>query len=434
MQLIRAVESWKNHNLKALPFVATGADSRRTALQRPLIGARLAHHFRQAIGNEHLHSPYPFRPCGQRAPRSAARERARDNSDEHSSPRHSHSPTDSLHLRWGQLPKSRELTRISVPVDESPAGRAVPALEGLRLEEGLLNGMQLFPFCKAFGVLSCEPNFRRSQGRRTPVRNRKDERKGGAGLRDNERADLVGHLAELRARLGRAIAYAAAGMIVVWIFFNPLYTLMIRPIREPLERMGGELTVRGLLEGLLVKCEIALVGGIILAFPLIFYEVWAFIAPGLTRTERRQVRPLVPVSGLLFLLGVAMGYLVTGPSVSVLLRYIPPATSALLTLNETVLLMLKFYLAFGLSFQLPIVLVLLAKVGIVDSEMLARRWREAVVALFLMAAVITPTWDPITMTVVSVPMILLYLGSIGAVKIVERRRPKVDEPDESLAG
>lgn len=266
------------------------------------------------------------------------------------------------------------------------------------------------------------------------MRNRKDERKGEAGLRDNERADLVGHLAELRARLGRAIAYAAVGMIVVWIFFNPLYTLMIRPIREPLERMGGELTVRGLLEGLLVKCEIALVGGIILAFPLIFYEVWAFIAPGLTRTERRQVRPLVPVSGLLFLLGVAMGYLVTGPSVSVLLRYIPPDTSALLTLNETVLLMLKFYLAFGLSFQLPIVLVLLAKIGLVDSAMLARRWREAVVALFLMAAVITPTWDPITMTVVSLPMILLYLGSIGAVKIVERRKPKVDEPDESLAG
>lgn len=266
------------------------------------------------------------------------------------------------------------------------------------------------------------------------MRNRKDERKGGVGLKENERVDLVGHLTELRARLGRAIAYAAVCMVVVWIFFNPLYRLMIRPIREPLELIGGQLTVRGLMEGLLVKCEIVLVGGVILAFPFIFYEFWAFVAPGLTKTERRQVRPLVPVAGLLFLLGVAMGYFVTGPSVSVLLRYIPPDTSALLTLNETVLLMLKFYLAFGLAFQLPIVLVLLAKMGIINSAMLAHRWREAVVAIFLMAAVITPTWDPIVMTVVSVPMIVLYLGSIFAVKIVERRRPKVDEEDESLAG
>jgi len=243
-------------------------------------------------------------------------------------------------------------------------------------------------------------------------------------VRQDERADLIAHLSELRARLLRAVLYALVGTVVVWIFFNPLYAFLVRPISEPLAKMGGQLTVRGLLEGFLVKCEIALVGGLILAAPLIFWEVWAFVSPGLTPRERSAVRPLVPAMGLLFLMGVALGYLITGPSVAWLLRYVPPSTQAWLTLNETILLMLKFYLAFGISFQLPIVIVLLAKIGLVDSGMLIRHWREAVVAVFVIAAIITPTWDPITMTVCALPMVALYLGTIAAVKLIERKEAK----------
>ena len=253
-------------------------------------------------------------------------------------------------------------------------------------------------------------------------------------VRQNERADLISHLSELRGRLLRVILYALAGTLLVWIFFDPLYSFLVRPITEPLARMGGQLTVRGLLEGLLVKCQIALVGGLLLAAPLILWELWAFAAPGLTAGERRAIRPLLPVSGLLFLLGVALGYLITGPSVAWLLRYIPPSTQAWLTLNETVLLMLKFYLAFGLSFQLPIVIVILAKLGIVDSRLLIKRWREAVVAVFLLAALITPSWDPLTMTVCALPMVALYLGTIGAVKLIERSQRKAQSEPDSPAG
>jgi len=253
-------------------------------------------------------------------------------------------------------------------------------------------------------------------------------------MREEERADLVTHLTELRARVLRSLVYAAAGMVVAWVFFDPVYSFLVRPIRAPLEAMGGQLTVRGLLEGLLVKAEIALVAGVIGAAPLIFYEVWAFIAPGLTRNERAAARPLLPVAGVLFLMGTATGYLITGPSVKVLLRYIPPGTQAWLTLNETVLLMLKFYLAFGLGFQLPIVIVLLAKIGIVDSGMLTSRWREALIGVFALAAIITPTWDPITMTVCAMPMFVLYLGTILAVKFVERQARKAGARERSAAG
>ena len=117
-----------------------------------------------------------------------------------------------------------------------------------------------------------------------------------------------------------------------------------------------------------------------------------------------------------------------------LLRFVPPETEIRLSLSRSVLTLVKFYLAFGLCFQLPIIIVLLAKMGIVDSAMLMRRWREAVVAIVLLAAIITPTWDPITLSIAALPMVVLYAGTILAVKLIERRERKAREAEESSAG
>ncbi len=253
-------------------------------------------------------------------------------------------------------------------------------------------------------------------------------------MKEEERADLISHLSELRARLIRALAYLGVGMAIVWLFLDPLYGFLVAPIRKPLEKMGGELMVYELLEPLMVRLSIALVGGVILALPFIFYELWGFVAPGLTSSERRAARPLVPVSGLLFLMGVVLGYLMTGTAVQALLRFNLPETEIRLSLNRTVLLLVKFYLAFGLAFQLPIVIVLLAKIGIVDSRLLTKRWREAVIAIFVAAAIITPTWDPITLTVCALPMVALYMGTIVAVKVIERGARKGRKTEDTLAG
>ncbi len=234
------------------------------------------------------------------------------------------------------------------------------------------------------------------------------------------RADLVTHLAELRARLLRSLVYAIVGTVIVWTFYRPIYAFLMGPILRALKAAGGELTVTMLMEGFMVKIEIAFIGGLILAAPFIYYEIWAFIAPGLTKRERRAARPLVPASGILFLMGVALGYAITAPSLEWLLKMNPPGAVARYRLNENLLLMMKFYLAMGLSFQLPIVIVLLAKLGIVNSALLSRRWREATVIIFTVAAIITPTWDPITMTIAALPMVGLYMGTIGVVKLIER--------------
>ena len=248
-------------------------------------------------------------------------------------------------------------------------------------------------------------------------------------MNSEERADLITHLTELRARLLRSIAYALIGALVVWSFFNPIYRFLMRPIMRALKQGKGELIVTQLMEGFLVKIEITLIGGIILAAPFIYYEIWAFIAPGLTRKERRAARPLVPISGLLFLMGAALGYLLTEPSLMWLLKLNPPEAVARYQLNTNLLLLMKFYLALGIAFQLPVVIVLLAKMGIVNSRLLSRRWREAVVVIFVVAAIITPTWDPITMTIAGLPMVALYLATIGVVKIIERKERKAQQRD-----
>jgi sec-independent protein translocase protein TatC len=201
-----------------------------------------------------------------------------------------------------------------------------------------------------------------------------------------------------------------------------------------LEQQGGELMINQLLEPLTFRMSIALVGGLILAAPFLFWELWAFVSPGLTRRERRAVGPLVPVAALLFLMGVSLAYMISSMMVRFLIGLTPPGAAVRLAVGRSVLTLVKLYLVFGLCFQLPIVIVLLAKLGIVDSRMLMSRWREAVIGIFILAAMVTPTWDPITLSAAALPMVVLYVGTIGAVKIVERRERKARESEEPPAG
>ncbi len=251
-------------------------------------------------------------------------------------------------------------------------------------------------------------------------------------MKEPQRANLFDHLAELRTRIIRSALYAMAGMILVWVLYDPIYRLAAAPILRAVDKIHGEIQVTAFMEGFLIRAQISLVGGLILTMPFIYWELWAFVSPALTRSERRVMAPLVPVSGLLFLGGVALAYLMTEPSIVWMASMNPPETVARYRLNENLLLILKFYLAFGLAFQLPLVLVLLAALGVIDSQLMTKRWREASVGIFIIAAVITPTWDPVTMTVCALPMVVLYLGTIWVVKIIERRRARreSEETDE----
>jgi len=236
----------------------------------------------------------------------------------------------------------------------------------------------------------------------------------------DKQLELVDHLAELRNRIVRCIVYVSVGMAVGWVFYGFFFRLLSAPVMQFLERSGSSFLLTGVAEGFTIKVQISLLVGIIITLPLITMEGWAFIAPGLTKSERRAVKLVMPLSILLFILGVALGYFIMPTGIKWLIGQNPPGARFMPSVAQTLLFILKMYLAFGLVFQMPVVLMFLAKAGLVSSKTLRSYWRQAVVALFIIAAAVTPSGDAFTMMMMCAPMVVLYVLSIGLVRIVEK--------------
>ncbi len=239
--------------------------------------------------------------------------------------------------------------------------------------------------------------------------------------------ELVEHLAELRARLFRAILYIAVGMVVTYNLFDELFTLLQFPLQPVLQQLPDKsgVVIRSIQQAFLLRLQVCFVSGIAAAFPFVILEMWGFVAPALTPQERRPVKYLAPFSVLLFLAGVGMGYVCLRPAYQWMASYISdvPGMILLQDVNEYILLTVKILLAFGVAFELPIVLLFLARVGIINADMMTRYWRHAVVLISAAAAVLTPSNDPLTMMMMAIPMAGLYVLSIGLVRGFE---PKPD--------
>ncbi len=236
-------------------------------------------------------------------------------------------------------------------------------------------------------------------------------------------ADLTEHLEELRTRIVRSLTAIFVGWVVGYILFPAVYHVISLPLEEPLRRVEGKTVFLHFADPFFLRLKLSFVVGLIFSAPYVTYQVWAFVAPGLTRSERRVVKMFIPFSGLLFVMGVVLGYLFLPAAIRWFLSYLADYGSATLLQNPLsyVLLAVKILLAFGLSFQLPIVLIILAKLGLVSSRRLLTYWRHAVVVIFGIAAIVTPTNDPLSMMVMALPMVFLYFLTIGIVKRMEAR-------------
>ena len=243
-------------------------------------------------------------------------------------------------------------------------------------------------------------------------------------MKENETADLVTHLTELRARLLRILLYLVLGLAVAWVAFPWVFQALILPVKAVLKGHQGKLQYLDMQEPFWVRWQVSFYLGMILALPFALWEIWRFVAPGLTRNERRAVGPIVPVSGLLFLCGVALGYWITPPMLQWFASLGQPGVDIQVAVQRQTVFLAKFYLAFGLSFQLPLVVAALARAGIVKTQTLLHRWREATFLIFLAAAIITPSWDPFSMFACALPMVILYLTMIGFLWRGEKRRQK----------
>lgn len=243
------------------------------------------------------------------------------------------------------------------------------------------------------------------------------------------------HAEELRNRLLRMVIYAAAGMAVAWLVHTPLVYVLRQPAEIGAQLAGLEDLPFRIFEpagGFILLIQIALVAGIILASPLMFMELWLFIEPALEPRERRYVIWLLPAATALFIGGVVFCYYISPRAFAFFFRINQSmGVDVELTLQPYLYFLLRLLLVFGLAFELPLVLMFLGIVGIVNSRHLLEWWKQAVVVIFIIAAIATPTTDPVTMLFMAGPLVLLYVLSIGLVRLVEKRTSTADEAEDA---
>ena len=246
---------------------------------------------------------------------------------------------------------------------------------------------------------------------------------GGASGRPDTPHDqelgLFEHLAELRSRLLYAILGVMAVMCVTWNYSPQLQEWFSAPIRRVLTQNGikkGELMLTGAPDAFTVFFQFSLASALLLAAPWVLFQVWRFVEPALTNSERRFTLVLVPFSSLLFFMGAGLGYAVSPLFFQFFLQFQPVGVAAQWRYDDSILLMAKMLLIFGLAFQVPIIIIFGHKIGLISRNLLIEYWRHAVVVIFIIVAVLTPTWDPFTMTACALPPCLLYLLSIWLVK------------------
>lgn len=237
-------------------------------------------------------------------------------------------------------------------------------------------------------------------------------------------AELSEHLGELRTRIIRAAIYVIVGTIVAWCLYDWIYTALTAPVQAALNGLHTRFLLTSLAEGFMIRFQVSLIAGIILSAPLVIMEAWGFVKPALTDDERRPLRWVAPLCVLLFATGVSMAYLIFPAATQWFVSYIPPGAEFRPSVSETIIFIAKMLLAFGIVFEMPVVLLFLAKVGIVNSEMLKSQWKYSVVVISIVAAVATPSNDALSMTMMAAPLVLLYFASIFLVRHVETKQPK----------
>ena len=239
---------------------------------------------------------------------------------------------------------------------------------------------------------------------------------------------LFEHLAELRSRLVRAVLALAVGTVVGYLVFPHLLELIMAPYCEVADRVrpDGTCTLVALtpLEPFSVRLKTSVVIGLFVGGPVIFYQLWRFITPGLTTTERRYALPFVATSQVMFALGILFAYLVIPFGLRTLLGLGGPGIEPLLSATEYLSFFLTLSVAFGLVFEMPLVLIFLSLVGVLKAAALRRARPYAILAIVVAAAFITPTNDAVTLLFMAGPMVLFYELSILAAWFIERTRRK----------
>ncbi len=235
---------------------------------------------------------------------------------------------------------------------------------------------------------------------------------------------IVEHLNELRSRLFKIILAIAAGAVVIWIFYDPILTFLLEPLKDVNNKY--DVIVTDPLQGLATRLKVSAYGGIALATPVILWQIWRFVVPGLYPKERRYAVPFVASGVVLFIMGAALAYWTLPRALQFLISIGGSEVDPLFAVDKYIQLITYMMLAFGAGFEFPILLVFLQLAGILTAARLAGWRRYAIILIVVLVAVITPSGDPISLTVLAVPMYLFYEISILIGRLITRRRARAE--------
>jgi sec-independent protein translocase protein TatC len=259
---------------------------------------------------------------------------------------------------------------------------------------------------------------------------KKDDRRNFSGDPEEYRLTLIEHLEELRDRLIKAILIIGLFWVIGWFLFPQLYAYlngMVTGAIKPVVPDYREI-FRNTTEPFMLKLKLSFTIGLVGAFPFIVLQLWAFIAPGLKPTEQKPFRRLAPLSLVLFAVGAAFAWIMVPTALRWFASFVVQYEGVGLyqDAGTMVFFVLKMLLAFGIAFQLPLVVFILGALELLSAETMLKYWRQVIAAIFVLCMLITPTQDPITMTLMAIPLVGLFLISALIVKRVQRKKREAE--------
>lgn len=241
---------------------------------------------------------------------------------------------------------------------------------------------------------------------------------------------LLEHLRELRSRVIKAAIAIIAFAVVGWIYYNDIISTLSAPVcdlraaQESSAAECGALYIAGVLGPLNLQLKVSFLTGVILSAPFWLYQIWGFIAPALTRKEKRNSIFFIIAATPFFAVGAGLAYVVLPLAIEVLFGFTPEALDNLIRFDDYLDFVLRLILIFGIAFELPVFLVSLNLIGVLSGRSILKPWRFAIFGITFFVAAFSPTADPLSMAALALPLIAFYFGAGGLALLVDRRRAK----------
>lgn len=249
---------------------------------------------------------------------------------------------------------------------------------------------------------------------------------------DDEKLPFTAHLEELRTRLIRCFAAVGIGFLISYGFKERLFAILSRPLIQVMNE-GDTLIFTGIPEAFFTFLKVSFLSGILLAVPVIMFEFWMFVAPGLYKNERKIMMPIILISSFFFIGGALFGYFIVFPfGFKFLLGFAAETLRPMPAMKEYLSFSAKLLLAFGFVFELPIIITFLARIGLVSVDYLKKNRKYALLIFFIVAAILTPP-DVVTQIMMAVPLMVLYEISIIGAKLFGKNKPAETHPDPADA-